>query len=440
MISSTFVFILWLTVLFLASQVMSSDEHINWMIDRIVSESEGLYNEERDVLSTLEGIWYNENDAKLVIKKDGYGLNNSTFRMIKLYDKGDTIEFHEIHLNQILDTYFAPKVAIREQETSIIWTCMSTGKSTTWSRFSDVLPTLEGIWYNENDAKLVIKKDGTGLDGSTFRMIKLYDKGDTIEFHEIHLDQILDTYFAPKVAIREQETLIIWTCISTGKITTWLRFKDKYNENQFNDESYKELQIITKKEKKIEEETEIDQLKRQLAELKSTNMSLKQSGKFIRHLQRSNKEIESFYQQTLQEMESSHQQTLQANDFRYSAKMEEYKKITRLMFEEPLKMKEEEITQLKSDPYFDHEKLESLSLDALKHIQEITPAYSKKIETTIQTKEADEKLCPICMDEHNKKDHVMNPCGHCFCGKCSKDLTQCAICRKNIDGKIKVYN
>ena len=45
--------------------------------------------------------------------------------------------------------------------------------------------------------------------------------------------------------------------------------------------------------------------------------------------------------------------------------------------------------------------------------------------------------CKICMDELNKI--MLVPCGHCFCLKCSKNLTECPICRSQIQSINNIY-
>ena len=43
----------------------------------------------------------------------------------------------------------------------------------------------------------------------------------------------------------------------------------------------------------------------------------------------------------------------------------------------------------------------------------------------------DEKECIICMDK--EKNSVLSPCGHFMtCDLCSRQLTQCPICRSSI--------
>ena len=49
----------------------------------------------------------------------------------------------------------------------------------------------------------------------------------------------------------------------------------------------------------------------------------------------------------------------------------------------------------------------------------------------------DARICSICMER--TKDTVFG-CGHLACGKCSRSLTTCHICRKNIEVRTKMFN
>ena len=45
--------------------------------------------------------------------------------------------------------------------------------------------------------------------------------------------------------------------------------------------------------------------------------------------------------------------------------------------------------------------------------------------------------CKICFD--NLIDIIMVPCGHCYCSKCSNDMSTCYICQQPIQMKYKIY-
>lgn len=45
--------------------------------------------------------------------------------------------------------------------------------------------------------------------------------------------------------------------------------------------------------------------------------------------------------------------------------------------------------------------------------------------------------CPVCYV--NKKNYVVVPCGHLYCGNCIHSLNNCAICRGNINMIIKTF-
>jgi hypothetical protein len=49
-----------------------------------------------------------------------------------------------------------------------------------------------------------------------------------------------------------------------------------------------------------------------------------------------------------------------------------------------------------------------------------------------------EPLCVVCINE--PVNHVFVPCGHTFCGQCTKRLTAvCFICRTEIRQKMRIY-
>jgi hypothetical protein len=45
--------------------------------------------------------------------------------------------------------------------------------------------------------------------------------------------------------------------------------------------------------------------------------------------------------------------------------------------------------------------------------------------------------CPVCLDKPRSMACI--PCGHLFCTECVKLCGDCPICRKSIDGAMKVY-
>lgn len=46
--------------------------------------------------------------------------------------------------------------------------------------------------------------------------------------------------------------------------------------------------------------------------------------------------------------------------------------------------------------------------------------------------------CVICLEE--KKSHILIPCGHySYCEGCAKSLKNCALCRKKITKRVKVF-
>ena len=59
--------------------------------------------------------------------------------------------------------------------------------------------------------------------------------------------------------------------------------------------------------------------------------------------------------------------------------------------------------------------------------------------TEYKAQDANSFECVVCMDE--EKTHVILPCGHyCVCAKCLATLTQCPVCRKEIQQTVRCYN
>lgn len=61
---------------------------------------------------------------------------------------------------------------------------------------------------------------------------------------------------------------------------------------------------------------------------------------------------------------------------------------------------------------------------------------------TMQKKQEDRMLCPICME--NTKNTSFNPCGHVLCGECSKQIMtigkkKCPICRVNVKNTMELF-
>lgn len=45
--------------------------------------------------------------------------------------------------------------------------------------------------------------------------------------------------------------------------------------------------------------------------------------------------------------------------------------------------------------------------------------------------------CKICFD--NLIEIILIPCGHCYCEKCTTNMTHCYICQQQIINKYKIY-
>ena len=62
----------------------------------------------------------------------------------------------------------------------------------------------------------------------------------------------------------------------------------------------------------------------------------------------------------------------------------------------------------------------------------------KDINNVNDGEENDNMKCVICLE--NDKSYLFMPCKHvCCCEKCSKEINQCPICRKNIESSFKIY-
>lgn len=49
----------------------------------------------------------------------------------------------------------------------------------------------------------------------------------------------------------------------------------------------------------------------------------------------------------------------------------------------------------------------------------------------------DRYTCGICFD--GQREIALIPCGHTFCPNCSLNLNKCAVCRKDIKGRLRLY-
>jgi len=62
----------------------------------------------------------------------------------------------------------------------------------------------------------------------------------------------------------------------------------------------------------------------------------------------------------------------------------------------------------------------------------------KNLNDSLKNELDEVKNCKICFS--NKMDVLCRPCGHlCVCQSCSKRLSKCPICRKDVKQYIKVY-
>ena len=53
--------------------------------------------------------------------------------------------------------------------------------------------------------------------------------------------------------------------------------------------------------------------------------------------------------------------------------------------------------------------------------------------------ERDKSLCAICLDK--ERDVIVKPCNHyCLCGSCSREVSECPMCKKRIQKREKVFH
>lgn len=81
-------------------------------------------------------------------------------------------------------------------------------------------------------------------------------------------------------------------------------------------------------------------------------------------------------------------------------------------------------------------KIKNLSNDILDKIEKTT-AFKKLICECLDEKSKNIYLCQICLNENINTCIV--PCGHTYCSTCSNKLHNCAICRKGIKQRVKMY-
>ena len=81
-------------------------------------------------------------------------------------------------------------------------------------------------------------------------------------------------------------------------------------------------------------------------------------------------------------------------------------------------------------------RIKSMSNDILNKIEKTT-AFKKLICECLDEKSKNIYLCQICLNENINTCLV--PCGHTYCSTCSNKLHNCAICRKGIQQRVKMY-
>ena len=79
---------------------------------------------------------------------------------------------------------------------------------------------------------------------------------------------------------------------------------------------------------------------------------------------------------------------------------------------------------------------EDLELANLELEAKILQNKAKKLRTEGAV---DLRKCVICM-EFKKLDYILSPCGHrCHCNTCIQKINECSVCRKHINGILKIY-
>ena len=82
--------------------------------------------------------------------------------------------------------------------------------------------------------------------------------------------------------------------------------------------------------------------------------------------------------------------------------------------------------------------LEEEKLIKIQHENEIKLFHEKQKLEAIQKGINTDDVCMICYD--GKREYLLDPCGHVFCGKCVKLIgSECAMCRTKFAKKIKIY-
>ena len=114
---------------------------------------------------------------------------------------------------------------------------------------------------------------------------------------------------------------------------------------------------------------------------------------------------------------------------------------------ERLRLEEEErnFKQKLADFEKDYKELNSLQSRVQSHknlISSKTAERQKIIDEghqNVATKDADEKLCAICMD--SQITHVLVPCGHAkFCFNCVENVKECPVCRGAVTMCVKLFS
>jgi len=87
----------------------------------------------------------------------------------------------------------------------------------------------------------------------------------------------------------------------------------------------------------------------------------------------------------------------------------------------------------------DIDTLKQKSLSDLNNMKYALEENLNRVNMVISEKEVETGLCVVCLEI--KKEYVFVPCGHfCCCATCTQTISQCPMCRKNIEQKVKVYD
>jgi DNA repair exonuclease SbcCD ATPase subunit len=191
-----------------------------------------------------------------------------------------------------------------------------------------------------------------------------------------------------------------------------LRNKQQHELKHLNekfDRVVAENETLSKRIKKLTEE--LKKLLAKNAELVAENRKLVENNNELQRSLEESKKVHATLQQTIDELRT--------------AKEEE---TTKLM-KEMERIVEEKSSKVEENLKFLAGNLDGLSIEELKSLELEIREIHQNIQKTIDKKEAEERLCVICME--NPKMMAFSTCGHrCVCEECVKGMAECPMCRQ----------